>query len=120
MIASVEGVVGAIAADSLVLEVGGIGYRVFAAPAILATATPDASSSTPSIVGRSVSCGISTDFTTLAASPGGWATAAQDSSISPVNETKGDLKIATTPGETFERLPRRGTPRRARTRGRIA
>jgi Holliday junction DNA helicase RuvA len=40
MIASVEGVVGAIAADSLVLEVGGIGYRVFAAPAILATATP--------------------------------------------------------------------------------
>ena len=40
MIASVEGVVGAIAADSLVIEVGGIGYRVFAAPAILATATP--------------------------------------------------------------------------------
>lgn len=40
MIASVDGVVGAIAADSLVLEVGGIGYRVFAAPAVLATATP--------------------------------------------------------------------------------
>ena len=40
MIASVEGVVGAITADSLVIEVGGIGYRVFAAPAILATATP--------------------------------------------------------------------------------
>lgn len=39
MIASVEGVVGAISADSLVIEVGGIGYRVFAAPAILATAT---------------------------------------------------------------------------------
>lgn len=39
MIASVEGVIGAIAADSLVIEVGGIGYRVFAAPAILATAT---------------------------------------------------------------------------------
>ena len=38
MIASVEGVVGAITADSLVLEVGGIGYRVFAAPAILASA----------------------------------------------------------------------------------
>ena len=36
MIASVEGVVGAVAADSLVIEVGGIGYRVFAAPAILA------------------------------------------------------------------------------------
>ena len=32
MIASVEGVVGAVAADSLVIEVGGIGYRVFAAP----------------------------------------------------------------------------------------
>ena len=40
MIASVEGVVGAITADSLVIEVAGIGYRVFAAPAILATAVP--------------------------------------------------------------------------------
>ncbi len=40
MIASVEGVVGAVAADSLVVEVGGIGYRVFAAPAILASAQP--------------------------------------------------------------------------------
>jgi holliday junction DNA helicase RuvA len=40
MIASVEGVVGAISAESLVIEVGGIGYRVFAAPAILATAVP--------------------------------------------------------------------------------
>ena len=39
MIASVEGIVGAIAADSLVIEVGGLGYRVFAAPAVLATAT---------------------------------------------------------------------------------
>jgi Holliday junction DNA helicase RuvA len=40
MIASVEGKVGAVAFDSVVLEVGGIGYRVFAAPAILATAVP--------------------------------------------------------------------------------
>lgn len=40
MIASVEGKVGAITADSLVIEVGGIGYRVFAAPAVLASATP--------------------------------------------------------------------------------
>jgi len=40
VIASVEGVVGAVAADSLVIEVGGIGYRVFAAPAILAAAQP--------------------------------------------------------------------------------
>ena len=39
MIASVEGTVGAIAADSLVIEVGGIGYRVFAAPSLLAAAT---------------------------------------------------------------------------------
>ena len=38
VIASVEGKVGAVAADSLVIEVGGIGYRVFAAPAILASA----------------------------------------------------------------------------------
>ena len=49
MIASVEGTVGAIAADSLVIEVGGIGYRVFAAPAVLATgaAGRHGSSSTP-------------------------------------------------------------------------
>ena len=40
MIASVEGVVGAVAADSLVIEVGGLGYRVFAAPAVLAGAQP--------------------------------------------------------------------------------
>ncbi len=38
MIASVEGTVGAIAADSLVIEVGGIGYRVYVAPAVIATA----------------------------------------------------------------------------------
>lgn len=40
MIASLEGRVGAIAGDSLVIEVGGIGYRVFAAPSVLATAQP--------------------------------------------------------------------------------
>ncbi len=40
MIASLDGVVGAVAADSLVLEVGGVGYRVFAAPGVLATAQP--------------------------------------------------------------------------------
>ncbi len=33
---------GAIAPDSLVIEVGGIGYRVFAAPAIIASAKPGA------------------------------------------------------------------------------
>jgi Holliday junction DNA helicase RuvA len=40
MIASVDGLVAAVAADSLVLEVAGIGYRVFAAPAVLAAAEP--------------------------------------------------------------------------------
>jgi Holliday junction DNA helicase RuvA len=35
VIASVEGKVGAITADSVVVEVGGIGYRVFASPAII-------------------------------------------------------------------------------------
>jgi Holliday junction DNA helicase RuvA len=40
MIASVEGLVAGVAADSLVLEVAGIGYRVFAAPAVLAAAEP--------------------------------------------------------------------------------
>jgi Holliday junction DNA helicase RuvA len=38
VIASVEGTVGAVAFDSLVIEVGGIGYRVYAAPAIIAAA----------------------------------------------------------------------------------
>lgn len=42
MIASVEGIVGAVATDSLVIEVGGIGYRVFAAPALLSIAAPGA------------------------------------------------------------------------------
>jgi Holliday junction DNA helicase RuvA len=40
VIASLEGVVGAVAFDSLVIEVGGIGYRVFASPAVLSTAQP--------------------------------------------------------------------------------
>jgi len=40
VIASVEGTVGAVTADSVVIEVGGIGYRVFAAPAILVDARP--------------------------------------------------------------------------------
>jgi holliday junction DNA helicase RuvA len=40
VIASVEGRVGAVAFDSIVIEVGGIGYRVFASPAILSTAAP--------------------------------------------------------------------------------
>jgi holliday junction DNA helicase RuvA len=40
VIASVEGTVGAVAFDSLVIEVGGIGYRVFATPAIIASAVP--------------------------------------------------------------------------------
>jgi holliday junction DNA helicase RuvA len=40
MIASVEGVVASVAFDSLVLEVGGIGYQVFASPSILVSAVP--------------------------------------------------------------------------------
>jgi holliday junction DNA helicase RuvA len=40
VIASVDGTVGAVTADSVVLEVGGLGYRVFAAPSILADARP--------------------------------------------------------------------------------
>ncbi len=38
MIASLDGQVADVAADSLVLEVGGVGYQVFAAPALLTTA----------------------------------------------------------------------------------
>ena len=37
MIASLDGTIGAVFADSLILEVGGIGYRVFAAPSVLAS-----------------------------------------------------------------------------------
>ena len=40
MIASLDGTVAAIALDSLVVEVGGVGYRVYAAPSVLATAAP--------------------------------------------------------------------------------
>lgn len=36
MIASLDGMVGAVFADSLIVEVGGIGYRVYCAPAVLA------------------------------------------------------------------------------------
>jgi Holliday junction DNA helicase RuvA len=39
VIASVEGRVGAVTLDSVVIDVGGIGYRVFAAPAVIASAT---------------------------------------------------------------------------------
>ena len=40
MIASHDGTVAAIALDSLVVEVGGVGYRVFAAPSVLASSAP--------------------------------------------------------------------------------
>jgi Holliday junction DNA helicase RuvA len=40
VIASLDGTVAAIALDSLVVEVGGVGYRVFAAPSVLAAAAP--------------------------------------------------------------------------------
>lgn len=40
MIVSVEGIVADVLADSIVIEAGGIGYQVFAAPAVLAVASP--------------------------------------------------------------------------------
>jgi holliday junction DNA helicase RuvA len=40
VIASLDGTVAAIALDSLVVEVGGVGYRVYAAPSVLAGAAP--------------------------------------------------------------------------------
>jgi Holliday junction DNA helicase RuvA len=40
VIASVEGTVGAVTPDSVVIEVGGIGYRVFVSPSIVAAAAP--------------------------------------------------------------------------------
>ena len=42
MIASLEGAVADVAADSLIVEVGGVGYQVFAAPALLAQLRPGA------------------------------------------------------------------------------
>lgn len=41
MIASLDGMVADVAADSLILEVGGVGYQVFAAPSLLAAARPN-------------------------------------------------------------------------------
>ena len=38
MIASLDGTVAAIALDSLIVEVGGVGYKVYAAPSVLASA----------------------------------------------------------------------------------
>jgi Holliday junction DNA helicase RuvA len=37
VIASLDGLVGAVFADSMIVEVGGLGYRVFAAPSVLST-----------------------------------------------------------------------------------
>jgi Holliday junction DNA helicase RuvA len=37
VIASLDGLVGAVFADSLIVEAGGIGYRVYAAPSVLAS-----------------------------------------------------------------------------------
>jgi Holliday junction DNA helicase RuvA len=42
VIASLEGTVADIAADSLVIEVAGIGYQVYAAPSLLSTSRPNA------------------------------------------------------------------------------
>jgi len=40
VIASIEGVVGAVGLDSVVVEVGGLGYRLFTSPSVLASAAP--------------------------------------------------------------------------------
>lgn len=40
MIASLDGTVAAVAVDSLIVEVGGVGYRVYASPSVLAAAAP--------------------------------------------------------------------------------
>ena len=40
MIESLDGIVGAVALDSLVVEVGGVGYRVFDSPSLLSWAVP--------------------------------------------------------------------------------
>ncbi len=40
MIASLDGTVAAVAFDSLIVEVGGVGYRVYASPSVLAATAP--------------------------------------------------------------------------------
>jgi len=40
MIASIDGVVGAVFGDCMIVEVSGIGYRIFCAPSLLAVARP--------------------------------------------------------------------------------
>jgi Holliday junction DNA helicase RuvA len=40
VIASLDGVVAAVALDSLIVEVGGVGYRVYASPSVLASCAP--------------------------------------------------------------------------------
>jgi Holliday junction DNA helicase RuvA len=40
MIASLDGVVANVAFDALIVEVGGVGYRVYASPSVLASAAP--------------------------------------------------------------------------------
>lgn len=40
MIASLDGIVATVAFDALIVEVGGVGYRVFASPSVLASAAP--------------------------------------------------------------------------------
>ena len=40
MIASLDGIVAAVALDALIVEVGGVGYRVFASPSVLASVPP--------------------------------------------------------------------------------
>ncbi len=40
MIASLDGIVAAVAFDSLIVEVGGVGYRVYASPSVLAATAP--------------------------------------------------------------------------------
>jgi Holliday junction DNA helicase RuvA len=39
VIASLDGIVAAVALDSLIIEIGGVGYRVYAAPSVIASAT---------------------------------------------------------------------------------
>jgi Holliday junction DNA helicase RuvA len=40
VIASLDGIVAAVAFDSLIVEVGGVGYRVYASPSVLASSAP--------------------------------------------------------------------------------
>jgi len=75
VIASVEGVVGAIAADSLVIETGGIGYRIFCSPSVILGQSGALGPSGPRMHGKLAQILSPTRTETGMSAPTSWASA---------------------------------------------